>query len=112
MKFEKFLLDDYMQTPQGKKVYSFFADLKHIYFHDRKKLYNFVDSMLDISCAEESYSPDGVNLDEREFEKKETICSIEEFITVMLLHLHANSSDTISQFSITTFLQSRNTFGP
>ena len=32
MKFEKFLLDDYMQTKQGKDVYSFFADLKSIFF--------------------------------------------------------------------------------
>jgi len=51
MKFEKFLLDDYMQTEQGKKVYSFFADLKHIYFRDLKKLYSFVDPMLDVSFS-------------------------------------------------------------
>lgn len=52
MRFEKFLLDDYMQTSEGKKVYSFFADLKKIYFHERDKFFAFVDSMLDVSDAE------------------------------------------------------------
>ena len=75
MKFEKFLLDDYKQTPQGKKVYSFFADLKHIYFHDRKKLYNFVDSMLDVPCAKIFLSLDCESLDTREFG------TIDEYVT-------------------------------
>lgn len=80
MKFERFLLDDYMQTPQGKKVYSFFADLKHIYFHNRKKFYNFVDSMLDISCAEEFLDKECSDFDERKFEKMKDIPTIEKYI--------------------------------
>lgn len=82
MKFEKFLLDDYMQTEPGQKVYSLFADLKHIYFHDINKLYIFVDSMLDVSCAEIFLSPDGANLEEGEFGRKEEIPSVEEYISI------------------------------
>lgn len=52
MRFEKFLLDDYMQTAEGKKVYSFFADLKKIYFHHEIEFFAFVDSLLDVSDAE------------------------------------------------------------
>ena len=55
MKFEKFLLDDYLQTGTGKKVFSFFSNLKDIYFNERKKFYQFVDSLLEVNQAEDSF---------------------------------------------------------
>lgn len=55
MKFEKFLLDDYLQTEAGKKVCSFFSNLKDIYFNNRKKFYQFVDSLLEVNHAEDSF---------------------------------------------------------
>lgn len=55
MKFEKFLLDDYMQTKEGKKVFAFFSNLKDIYFNDRERFFKFVDSLLEIDLAEYTY---------------------------------------------------------
>ena len=55
MKFEKFLLDDYLQTKEGKKVFAFFSDLKNIYFNDRKQFITFIDSLLEIDLAEDTY---------------------------------------------------------
>ena len=109
MKFEKFLLDDYMQTPQGKKVYSFFADLKHIYFHDRKKLYNFVDSMLDVPCAKIFLSLDCESLDTREFG------TIDEYVTEAKKDFSSwtnyearNCQSNIPCFSVIEFLEHPN----
>ena len=58
MKFEKFLLDDYLQTEAGKKVFSFFSNLKDIYFNKRKKFYQFVDSLLEVNQAEDYFHCD------------------------------------------------------
>ena len=81
MKFEKFLLDDYLQTAQGKKVYSFFADLKNIYFHHENKFFAFVDSMLDVPDVDiYLFPPDDIQLDERDYGQKEKISSIEKYI--------------------------------
>jgi hypothetical protein len=55
MKFEKFLLEDYLQTKEGKKVFAFFSDLKNIYFNDRKQFITFIDSLLEIDLAEDTY---------------------------------------------------------
>ena len=46
MKFEKFLLDDYLQTEAGKKVCSFFSNLKDIYFNDRKKYFRKIQKFI------------------------------------------------------------------
>lgn len=81
MKFEKFLLDDYLQTAQGEKVYSFFADLKNIYFHHENKFFAFVDSMLDVPDVDiYLFPPDDIQLDERDYGQKEKISSIEKYI--------------------------------
>ena len=55
MKFEKFLLNDYMQTKEGKKVFAFFSNLKDIYFNDRERFFKFVNSLLEIDLAEYTY---------------------------------------------------------
>lgn len=46
MQFKKFLLDDYLQTDDGKKCYKFFQNIKDIFFHDQKRFFDFVDSWL------------------------------------------------------------------
>lgn len=54
MNFEKFLLNDYLQSPDGQRVYSFFKNFRDIFFHRQQVLFHFVDeSLLDISIAED-----------------------------------------------------------
>lgn len=54
MNFEKFLLNDYLQSPDGQRVYSFFFNFRDIFLHRQQDLFHFVDeSLLDISIAED-----------------------------------------------------------
>lgn len=46
MQFKKFLLDDYIQTEDGKKCYEFFQNIKDIFFHDQKRFFDVVNSWL------------------------------------------------------------------
>ena len=52
MQFKKFLLDDYLQTDDGKKCYEFFQNIKDIFFHDQKRFFDFVDSWLTTPSSE------------------------------------------------------------
>ena len=46
MRFEKFLLDDYLQTKEGKKVFDFFTNFKNIFYHHFGQFSDFVNSFL------------------------------------------------------------------
>ena len=63
MRFEKFLLDDYLQTEEGKELFSFFKNFRKNFFHNQKKFFEIVNSFLEIPDAEYFYSlndpPDG-----------------------------------------------------
>lgn len=55
MQFKKFLLDDYLQTDDGKKCYEFFQNIKDIFFHDQKRFFDFVDSWLTSPVAQDFF---------------------------------------------------------
>ena len=53
MRFEKFLLDDYLQTKEGQKVFAFFTNFKKNYLNTPKVFEKFVNSFLDLQEAAE-----------------------------------------------------------
>ena len=55
MQFKKILLDDYLQTDDGKKCYEFFQNIKDIFFHDQKRFFDFVDSWLTSPVAQDFF---------------------------------------------------------
>lgn len=55
MQFKKFLLDDYLQTDDGKKCYEFFQNIKDIFFHGQKRFFDFVDSWLTSPVAQDFF---------------------------------------------------------
>lgn len=55
MQFKKFLLDDYLQTDDGKKCYEFFQNIKDIFCHDQKRFFDFVDSWLTSPVAQDFF---------------------------------------------------------
>ena len=57
MRFEKFLLDDYLQTSEGKKIFAFFANFKDNFIHHYDNFYNFVDSLLETKIEIDGYIP-------------------------------------------------------
>ena len=70
MRFEKFLLDDYLQTKEGKELFAFFKNFRKNFFHNQKKFFEIVNSFLEIPDAEYFYSlndpPDGYIITETE----------------------------------------------
>ena len=66
MRFEKFLLDNYIATEEGQAVYSFFHELPELIENGDKdgKAIQFIDSLLCQSEAEGWYDIRGFELDE------------------------------------------------
>ena len=56
MKFAKCLLDDYLLSEQGEKLYRFFENFRDNFLNHRDKFCKFVDSFLDLAMAEWYYS--------------------------------------------------------
>ena len=55
MKFERFLLEDYLATKEGKEHLNFFKNLKDILQNDMEKFNRFVNSKLNLNLANDYY---------------------------------------------------------
>lgn len=53
MRFEKFLLDDYLQTEEGKELFSFFKNMANHYFNHFDFFLKKVDSFIQVSDTAE-----------------------------------------------------------
>ena len=88
MQFKKFLLDDYLQTDDGKKCYEFFQNIKDIFFHDQKRFFDFVDSWLtepeaynffELEQFDENLKPEAYpHRDKKNFAEFKEFCYFEE----------------------------------
>lgn len=84
MKFEKMLLDDYMQTPDGERVTEFFRNLKASYRNRFKDgaFFRFVDSLLTLPHQDHFFGGDPDD-DRRVSPEAGTPADIEEFVETM-----------------------------
>ena len=55
MKFERFLLEDYLATKDGQEHLNFFTDLRGILQNDIKKFHHFVNRKLNMPLSEEYF---------------------------------------------------------
>ena len=61
MRFERFLLDDYLKTDSGKEIFNFFDNLKNIFEHDFNKFKKVVGkNLLDLDGVDYYFSDDSV----------------------------------------------------
>lgn len=93
MKFSKVLLQDYLCTKDGQKIFTFFNNFDSIIKNTPQKFYSFTDSLLDMPLAKDSYF---LAYGDQKPDKK--IKTIDEFVKVFAIKNKADAEDL--QYSI------------
>lgn len=102
MKFSKILLQDYLNSPDGKKVFIFFKNFQSILDKNKKSFYSFVNSLLDVSLAEETY-----NLSDYNWKTDKKFRTINDFIKFATIKNKTDAEEIqfwIPEISISFFL--------